>query len=105
MANPLFDAALTQLHTVRDCLRFTVSRFNEAELFFGHGSDNAYDEAVYLILHTLHLPLEQLEPFFDARLTTAELQTVLAIVRRRINERLPAAYLTHEAWQIGRAHV
>lgn len=98
MTNPLFDAALTQLHTVRDCLRFAVSRFNEADIFFGHGSDNAYDEAVYLILHTLHLPLEQLEPFLDARLTTTELQTVLGIVYRRINERLPAAYLTHEAW-------
>lgn len=97
-ANPLFDAALTQLHTVRDCLRFAVSRFNEAGLFFGHGSDNAYDEAVYLILHTLHLPLEQLEPFLDARLTNIELHTVLGIVRRRIEERLPAAYLTHEAW-------
>ena len=96
--NPLFDLALKQLHTVRDCLRFAVSRFNEAELFFGHGSDNAYDEAVYLILHTLHLPLEQLDPFLDARLTEAELQGVLAIVRRRVEERLPAAYLTHEAW-------
>jgi ribosomal protein L3 glutamine methyltransferase len=94
----LFDLAAKQLHTVRDCLRFTVSRFNEAELFFGHGSDNAYDEAVYLILHTLHLPLEQLDPFLDARLTETERATVLAIVRRRIEERVPAAYLTHEAW-------
>ncbi|MEQ1593411.1 MAG: 50S ribosomal protein L3 N(5)-glutamine methyltransferase [Thiobacillaceae bacterium] len=93
-----FDLAAKQLHTVRDCLRFAVSRFNEAELFFGHGSDNAYDEAVYLILHTLHLPLEQLDPFLDARLTKTELATVLVIVRRRIEERLPAAYLTHEAW-------
>lgn len=93
-----FTQALTQLRTVRDCLRFAVSRFNQAELFFGHGSDNAYDEAVYLILHTLHLPLEQLEPFLDARLTDTELQTVLAILRRRVEKRLPAAYLTHEAW-------
>jgi ribosomal protein L3 glutamine methyltransferase len=86
------------LVTVRDCLRYAVSRFNEAELFFGHGSDNAYDEAVYLILHTLFLPLEQLDPFLDARLTPAELDTVLAIVHRRVEERVPAAYLTNEAW-------
>ena len=97
-ATDFFDFAPGQLRTVRDCLRFAVSRFNQAELFFGHGSDNAYDEAVYLILHTLHLPLEQLDPFLDARLTAAELQTVLTIVRRRVEERLPAAYLTHEAW-------
>ncbi len=98
-----FTQALTQLRTVRDCLRFAVSRFNQAELFFGHGSDNAYDEAVYLILHTLHLPLEQLDPFLDARLTEAELQSVLAILCRRVEKRLPAAYLTHEAW-LGEHH-
>ena len=97
-ATNFFDFAPGQLRTVRDCLRFAVSRFNQAELFFGHGSDNAYDEAAYLILHTLHLPLEQLDPFLDARLTAAELQTVLTILRRRVEERLPAAYLTHEAW-------
>ena len=97
-ATDFFDFAPGQLRTVRDCLRFAVSRFNQAELFFGHGSDNAYDEAVYLILHSLHLPLEQLDPFLDARLTAAELQTVLTILRRRVEERLPAAYLTHEAW-------
>lgn len=93
-----FAEAGTQLHNVRDCLRFAVSRFNEAELYFGHGSDNAYDEAVYLILHTLHLPLEQLEPFLDARLTTTEVQSVLAMLQCRVVERLPAAYLTKEAW-------
>lgn len=93
-----FAEASTQLHTVRDCLRFAVSRFQQAGLFFGHGSDNAYDEAVYLILHTLHLPLDQLEPFLDARLTSSEVQDVLNVLRRRVNERLPAAYLTHEAW-------
>lgn len=93
-----FAEAHSQLHTVRDCLRFAVSRFIEANLFFGHGSENAYDEAAYLILHTLHLPLEQLEPFLDARLTVSEMQSVLAILRRRVTERLPAAYLTQEAW-------
>ena len=94
----VFAEAGAQLQTVRDYLRFAVSRFHEAELFFGHGSDSAYDEAVYLILHTLHLPLEQLEPFLDARLTRSEMQRVLAMLMRRVTERLPAAYLTHEAW-------
>ena len=99
MNNPDFFAeARTQLHTVRDCVRFAVSRFNQAGLFFGHGSDNAYDEAVYLILHTLHLPPDQLEPFLDSRLTLSEVHAVLSVLDRRINDRVPAAYLTHEAW-------
>jgi ribosomal protein L3 glutamine methyltransferase len=87
-----------ELVTLRDLLRFAVSRFNAAQLFFGHGSDNAWDEAVYLLLHTLHLPLDRLEPFLDARLTAAERETVLAVIDRRVNERVPAAYLTKEAW-------
>ncbi|HWR76830.1 MAG TPA: 50S ribosomal protein L3 N(5)-glutamine methyltransferase [Thiobacillus sp.] len=86
------------LITVRDWLRFAVSRFNEAKLFFGHGSDNAFDEAAYLILHTLHLPLDRLEPFLDASLTHGESEEVQAVIERRVKERLPAAYLTHEAW-------
>lgn len=94
----MFDEAKNQLATVRDLLRFAVSRFNEAELFFGHGTHNAYDEAAYLILHTLHLPLDTLDPFLDARLTATELGVVLNILERRVKERVPAAYLTHEAW-------
>lgn len=86
------------LITVRDWLRFAVSRFNEAGLFFGHGSDNAFDEAAYLILHTLHLPLDRLEPFLDASLTHGEADELKAVVERRVKERLPAAYLTKEAW-------
>lgn len=86
------------LVTMRDWLRFAVSRFNEANLFFGHGCDNAFDEAVYLILHTLHLPLDRLEPFLDASLTHGEAQQVQSVIERRIHERLPAAYLTNEAW-------
>ena len=86
------------LITVRDWLRFAVSRFNEAKLFFGHGSDNAFDEAVYLILHTLHLPLDRLDPFLDASLTHGESEEVQAVIERRVRDRLPAAYLTHEAW-------
>jgi len=86
------------LITLRDWLRFAVSRFNEAKLFFGHGSDNAFDEAAYLILHTLHLPLDRLEPFLDASLTEDEAEQVKIVLARRVRERLPAAYLTREAW-------
>ena len=64
----MFKEAPACLDTVRDFLRFAVSRFNEAGLFFGHGSDNAHDEAAYLILHTLNLPLDIHEPYHDARL-------------------------------------
>lgn len=87
-----------ELVTVRDLLRFAVSRFNEAGLAFGHGSDNAWDEAAYLVLHTLHLPLERLEPFLDARLTAPEIDTLLGVITRRVEQRVPAAYLTNEAW-------
>ena len=94
----MFTQAESQLHTFRDLLRFSVSRFNEAGLFFGHGSSNAYDEAAYLILHTLHLPPDQMETFLDARLTNMEISQVLGIVKRRALEKIPAAYLTQEAW-------
>jgi ribosomal protein L3 glutamine methyltransferase len=92
-----FAEAAQQLHTVRDFLRFAVSRFNQAKLFFGHGSSDAYDEAAYLILHTLHLPLDRLEPFLDAHLTDGERSEVLNIIHRRVENRIPAAYLTHQA--------
>ena len=65
-----------ELETLRDWLRYAVSRFGEAKLAFGHGSTNAYDEAAYLLLHALHLPLDRLEPFLDARLTQAERQAL-----------------------------
>ena len=97
----MFSQAPTQLLTVRDWLRFAVSRFNEAGLFFGHGSGEAYDEAAYLILHTLHLPLDRLEPFLDARVLQAEGQRIAEILARRVRDRLPAPYLTGEAWLQG----
>ena len=84
--------------TIRDLLRYAVTRFNAAKLFFGHGSNNAFDEAAYLILHTLQLPLDKLEPFYDARLLPDETEAVLKVIERRAAERVPAAYLTNEAW-------
>jgi ribosomal protein L3 glutamine methyltransferase len=93
-----FSGATHNLHTVRDWLRFAVSRFNQGKLFFGHGSGNAYDEAAYLILHTLHLPPDRLDPFLDARLTDMERAEVLNIIQQRVERRVPAAYLTREAF-------
>ncbi|KPN70878.1 50S ribosomal protein L3 N(5)-glutamine methyltransferase [Neisseria sp. 83E34] len=95
----MFKEAARHLTTLRDLLRFAVSRFNEAELFFGHGSDNAHDEAAYLILHTLNLPLDTLEPYLDAVILPGEKEQVLQLIERRVKERLPVAYLTHQAWQ------
>src|SRR5205085_11235581 len=87
-----------ELETLRDWLRFAVTRFGEANLAFGHGTTNAYDEAAYLLLHALSLPLDRLEPFLDARLTHAERNDLAVLFGRRIEDRVPAAYLTHEAW-------
>lgn len=95
----MFTQAAKELSTIRDVLRFAVSRFNDAELFFGHGSDNAHDEAAYLILHTLNLPLDTLDPYLDAKLLQTEKEEVLALIERRVTERLPVAYLTNQAWQ------
>ena len=94
----MFEQAQNELSTLRDLMRFAVSRFTEAELFFGHGTDNPWDEAAYLLLHTLHLPIDRLDPFMDARLTSSERAAVLKVIERRISERVPAAYLTNEAW-------
>jgi ribosomal protein L3 glutamine methyltransferase len=87
-----------ELSTIRDLLRYAVTRFNTAKLFFGHGSTNALDEAAYLILHTLKLPLDKLDPFFDARLLQEEVDAVLRVIEQRADERLPAAYITNEGW-------
>ena len=94
----MFAEAAGHLRTLRDWLRFAVSQFSAAGLAYGQGSTNAYDEAAYLILHTLHLPLDRLDPFLDAALTAREAQAVAEVLRRRVEERVPAAYLTSEAW-------
>lgn len=90
-----------ELQTLRDLIRYAVSCFNAAHIALGHGSDNAWDEAVYLVLHGLHLPPDTLDPFLDARVTSDERAQVLQLIDRRVAERLPAAYLTQEAWLRG----
>lgn len=84
--------------TVRDLLRHAVTQFNTAGIFFGHGSQSAFDEAAYLILHTLRLPLDKLDPFLDAKLLPEEIERVCQVIERRVRDRVPAAYLTNEAW-------
>ncbi len=87
----------TQLHTIGDYIRYATSEFNRAELFFGHGTDNARDEAINLVLFALYLPNQLDDNWLNCRLIEEEKQAVLALISRRINERIPAAYITNQA--------
>ncbi|HEY8355580.1 MAG TPA: 50S ribosomal protein L3 N(5)-glutamine methyltransferase [Methylophilaceae bacterium] len=92
---------IEELHTIRDWLRFAVSRFEASDIFFGHGTDNAYDEAVWLVMRALHLPLDTLENFLDAVVTESERKHLERLIERRVTERIPTAYLLREAWLRG----
>ena len=98
---PLNAEAARELRTVIDFIRYGASRFNAAGLTFGHGFDNALDEATQLVLHALHLPHDLSPVYGQSRLVDAEKQAILDLFRRRIEERVPAAYLTGEAWFAG----
>jgi ribosomal protein L3 glutamine methyltransferase len=89
------------LYTVRDLLRWSVTRMQAEGIAFGHGTTDAWDEAAWLVLWSLRLPLDRLEPVLEARLAPGELAAAIALVERRCTERLPAAYLTGEAWLRG----
>lgn len=93
-----FGGEAEVLVTIRDVLRFSVSRFREAELFFGHGFVDARHEAAYLIGWALHLPHASFDEWLDARLSVGERNRVLALIEQRVVSRKPAAYLTGEAW-------
>jgi ribosomal protein L3 glutamine methyltransferase len=92
------DDAVETLQTVRDWLRYGVSRFNAAGLVYGHGASNALDEAAFLILHTLNLPIDQLDPWLEARLTRGERGAVRDVIEARVLTRKPAPYLTNAAY-------
>lgn len=95
-------AAQKELKTLRDFLRWTTSRFIQAGLFYGHGNDDAFNEASQLILSTLKLPVNELpELFLDARLTIAEKQSLLLLIEKRLEQRVPLPYLINEAWFAG----
>ena len=90
-----------ELKTIRDLMRWGASCFNHAGLSFGHGTDNAFDEALVLVSHALHLPLQFPEHYLAAHVTAEERDAALALIQQRIETRKPAAYLTHEAWFAG----
>lgn len=90
--------AQANLRTLRDVLRFAVTRFNESKVFFGHGQADAFDEAVFLVMRSLNLPIERLDVFLDAYLTLAEINMLIQQIDLRVKKRLPAAYILKEAW-------
>lgn len=92
---------IESLKTLRDCVRWGVSRFHEAGLHYGHGTDNAMDEALLLVLHALHMDHSIPESYLDCRLTGEERRTVVELLERRFRERVPAAYLTGKAFFAG----
>jgi len=90
-----------ELKTIRDLMRWGASCFNQAGLTFGHGTDNIFDEALVLVSHALHLPLQFPEHYLAAHVTAEERDAALALIQQRIETRKPSAYLTHEAWFAG----
>jgi len=92
---------IDDLQTVRDYLRYASTQFAVSPLFFGHGTDNVWDEAVQLVMRSLNLPLENNTLFLDARLTRDERVMILDRIERRVNDRVPLAYLLGEAWFMG----
>lgn len=100
---PTDPTLLDELVTLRDWLRLAVSRFNAAHLVYGHGTSTALDEAAFLLLSALDLPIDQLEPWLDARLSRSERQRVAELISARIQTRKPAPYLVGKAWIKGHA--
>lgn len=101
VTKPDTKSAVKALSTLRDFIRYAVSEFNKAELFFGHGTFNAWDEAVYLMLEGLRLPIEQLEPYLDAKLLPAERKRLADLIAARVTTRKPSAYLVNKAYLQG----
>jgi ribosomal protein L3 glutamine methyltransferase len=93
--------AQKELLTLRDLIRWGASQFNAAKLYFGHGTDNAFDEALLLVCHALYLSPLIPEAYLDARVTAAEREKVVGLLQERVSTRKPAVYLTHEAWFAG----
>jgi ribosomal protein L3 glutamine methyltransferase len=93
--------AQANLRTIRDVLRYAVTRMNEGDVCFGHGQVDAVDEGLFLVLRSLRLPLERADLFLDSFLTHAEINSLLQTIDQRVRKRTPAAYLLREAWLQG----
>ena len=96
-----FEDITAHLYSATDFIRWGASRFAEAGLHYGHGTDNPVDEAVALVLHALHLPHGCPDRLLDARLTAGEKAEIYRLLAKRVDERVPAAYLTGETWFAG----
>ena len=96
-----WDSTTADLHSIKDYLRWVYSSFNRADIFYGHGQDNAWDEAVQLVLGALKLPPDVPTELYDCRLTPSEKRTVVDFMLKRLQTRLPVAYITHSAWFCG----
>lgn len=97
--------AVAELRTVQDLLRWSASRLAEADVYFGHGTENPWDEAAWLIAHAVHLPWAMLPEWHEAALTHTEREQIIELMRLRIEERVPAPYLIGEAWFCGKPYV
>ncbi|MCP3906985.1 MAG: 50S ribosomal protein L3 N(5)-glutamine methyltransferase [Oceanicoccus sp.] len=95
------ESVAQQLTTIRDYIRWAVTRFNKADIYFGHGTDNAMDEALRLVLFAVGIPLGSQADFLDAKLTGQERLAVLALIDQRVEQRMPLPYLLGEAWFAG----
>jgi ribosomal protein L3 glutamine methyltransferase len=100
-AKPAYSAAASQLSTIRDVLRFALSSFRAARIVHGHGATSALDEAAFIILEALKLPVDDINPWLDARLLDSEREALIELIRRRIETRLPAAYLLGRTYMHG----
>lgn len=103
MSQSLFNTqdAIADLVTIRDFIRWGVTHFNQANLFYGHGTDNSWDEAVHLVLSAVHLSPDSDINVLDSRLIQSEKKQVVTLIERRIKERIPVPYLLKEAWFAG----
>ncbi len=93
--------AQANLRTIRDVVRFAVTRMNEGGVFFGHANTDAVDEALFLVLRSVQLPVERTDLFIDAFLTHAEINSLIQMIDQRVRRRVPAAYLLREGWLQG----
>lgn len=95
------EEAVAELSTILDMLRWAMSQFNSSDIYYGHGTDNAWDEAIQLVLPTLSLPLDIPEALLSTKLTTSEKNTIIQLIESRIEQKIPVPYLTHRSWFCG----